>query len=607
MNQSVRNLPDLAEASLRPAFSYIRFSTPEQAKGDSYRRQTAKAEKWAAEHGYRIVEVLADLGISAYRAKNATDGALARFLTWVDEHSLPPGAALIIESFDRFSRAQVTDVLPQFIEVIKAGVTVVTLIDGWIYTRESINRGPSDLINSLVIMARAHEESRTKGDRVAEAWARKQRQATSQKLTRLVPSWLDVIFDAEGKITGFEENKNGEVVRRIFQECIDGYGCRSIAIRLNNEGRWEPFRSERGWQPSTIAKLIRGRAVLGEYHPHTRTDRPSDSERPSMPASAAGKPAEAVVGRQRKKRRPAGKPVLGYYPQIIDEDVWNRANAALRSRRIEQGQAGVERINLLRGLARCVECGARMVIENKSPGKGGRKLVCADAVRSAKCANRRRWKVDFIEEALTLRLDDQRILDVLKRNEGGRRDPIAELDDRIEALKSQLRQYMKISEEQGLQNDDDNPVVEQIRAFSLRLKDAQKRRGSMLAEREAPTPEAARSSLALMRDLAARRAGADGQERLDLRTRIAQALRTLFEEVRFGRTEVHIVVRLKSKPAGSPTLWALEGIETRLNKETGQEQYFLARLFITDAEIGQPMDRATVISDGTRDYLISAD
>ena len=29
------------------AFSYIRFSSPEQAKGDSFRRQTDAAEEWA--------------------------------------------------------------------------------------------------------------------------------------------------------------------------------------------------------------------------------------------------------------------------------------------------------------------------------------------------------------------------------------------------------------------------------------------------------------------------------------------------------------------------------------------------------------------------------
>ena len=33
------------------AYSYIRFSTPEQLQGDSFRRQTAMAEKYARDRG----------------------------------------------------------------------------------------------------------------------------------------------------------------------------------------------------------------------------------------------------------------------------------------------------------------------------------------------------------------------------------------------------------------------------------------------------------------------------------------------------------------------------------------------------------------------------
>jgi DNA invertase Pin-like site-specific DNA recombinase len=36
------------------AYSYIRFSTPQQALGDSLRRQTEKAAKYAMEHGLTL-------------------------------------------------------------------------------------------------------------------------------------------------------------------------------------------------------------------------------------------------------------------------------------------------------------------------------------------------------------------------------------------------------------------------------------------------------------------------------------------------------------------------------------------------------------------------
>lgn len=612
MSASIGDQPDSPDESrLLPAYSYIRFSTREQAKGDSYRRQTAEAAKWAADHGYRIVEILADLGISAYRGRNSRDGALARFLTWVDENALPAGAAFIIESFDRFSRAEVMDVLPQFIEIINAGVKVVTLTDQREYTRRSLNQEPGGLMSSLCIMIRAHEESKTKAKRLAEVWAKKQRAADtdpSVKLTSRTPGWIDVVRSADGKkIVGFKENENVEVVRRIFQECATGSGCRAIAKRLNEEGRWRPFRRGRGWHPSMIGKLIRGNAVLGVYEPHTYADLYEKLAGEPKPTSDKKADASAGDAREARKRQTTGKTISGYYPKIIDEALWKRANDAMEKRNNDGGRNGVQRVNLLRGLARCAECGKRMVLQNKSAPNGGQTLVCGAAVVSAKCTNLRRWKVEFVEEALKTQLDDDRILDVLRRNQTRRREPLAELDDRIDIIKGRLRQYMAISDEQGLQNDADHPVVEQIKALSRQLKEAQEQRSSLASEREAPTPETARSSLALMKDLVAELAGAEGQQLLDLRIRMAQALRTLFEEIRFGREEVHLVIRLKSKPAGGPTMWALKGIEVRTNPNTGQEQYFAKRPFITGVESGRPMDNAVVISDGRREYIVNAD
>ena len=36
------------------AYSYVRFSTPQQALGDSLARQAAKAARWATEHGLTL-------------------------------------------------------------------------------------------------------------------------------------------------------------------------------------------------------------------------------------------------------------------------------------------------------------------------------------------------------------------------------------------------------------------------------------------------------------------------------------------------------------------------------------------------------------------------
>src|SRR5262245_20911458 len=88
------------------AFSYVRFSTPEQAKGDSLRRQTEKAEQYCQRRGWTLDTSLTlhDLGVSAFHGKNALVGNLGEFLKAVQRGTVLPGSVLIVESFDRISR-----------------------------------------------------------------------------------------------------------------------------------------------------------------------------------------------------------------------------------------------------------------------------------------------------------------------------------------------------------------------------------------------------------------------------------------------------------------------------------------------------------------------
>lgn len=60
----------------RKAYSYLRFSAPEQANGDSFRRQTLLALEYAEKHNLILDETLTfhDLGVSAYRGLNAKSG-----------------------------------------------------------------------------------------------------------------------------------------------------------------------------------------------------------------------------------------------------------------------------------------------------------------------------------------------------------------------------------------------------------------------------------------------------------------------------------------------------------------------------------------------------
>jgi DNA invertase Pin-like site-specific DNA recombinase len=111
------------------AYSYLRFSTADQIRGDSFRRQTELARTWCDKTGVPLVDNYRDLGVSAFRGTNADKGALKAFLDRVESGVIESGSYLIVESLDRLSRTDITFALQMFLGLINAGIVIVTLAD----------------------------------------------------------------------------------------------------------------------------------------------------------------------------------------------------------------------------------------------------------------------------------------------------------------------------------------------------------------------------------------------------------------------------------------------------------------------------------------------
>jgi DNA invertase Pin-like site-specific DNA recombinase len=293
-------------------------------RGDSLRRQIASAEEWAEARGVAIDQTLQDLGVSGFRGSNRTEGALSKFLTLVEEGRVARGSYLILESLDRMSREAVIDILPRFLDLINAGVTIVTLFDRQEYSREKLLNDWTPLVMSLAVMARAHEESKTKSERLNKVWSAKR--GSGEVMTAAVPGWLDVKKHSDGKRMIVEIPEHVAIVRRIFAETIAGYGRRTITARLNKEVV-PTFGRSRGWQPSYVIKLLNERTVLGELQTWTRGEDglrrralgphtncyPQGHRRGNMGSSArmplAGWPAQTPVsgGRTSSKARSSAR------------------------------------------------------------------------------------------------------------------------------------------------------------------------------------------------------------------------------------------------------------------------------------------------------------
>jgi DNA invertase Pin-like site-specific DNA recombinase len=210
------------------AYSYLRFSSPKQADGDSVRRQTQNREDWLAAHPGVSLDaslVMTDAGRSAFRRKNWDTYALARFVDCIKSGRVEPGSYLLVENLDRLSREDAGEATELFLSIVNKGVVVVQLSPIVMEFRRPVNM--QSLMFAIVELSRGHSESAAKSERVGAAWARKQREAGSRVVTRRLPGWVRC---ENGKLA--VDAAAARTVRRIFALSRDGYGVYAIAKRL---------------------------------------------------------------------------------------------------------------------------------------------------------------------------------------------------------------------------------------------------------------------------------------------------------------------------------------------------------------------------------------
>ena len=362
---------------MNKAISYIRFSDPSQAKGDSYRRQLAATQAYCKENNLKLMSeseyMFFDKGISAFSGKLRDDTTeLSRFLALVEKGDIPSGTTLIVESLDRLSREHVRKALVQFLELLGAGINIHTLQSRKTYTHDS--NDDMDLFGSILEMSRSHRESLWKSDRILESWQEKQEQARKGvPMGKTRPAWLDVLYangstekpadDPKAKPVRFIRNEaNIATIKKIFQWTLDGYGRNAVA-RMLNEAGIPAFRTKEGWGASTIHQILNNEAVLGLYQPYTKGN---DG-----------------------KRVPRGKAFM-FYPPIIDQETFERAKAATAGRNAGKSRMQTPEFQVWQGIAKCARCGSPM----HTYGNGRKPKEGQTAPRWMRCYAAKKAKCD---------------------------------------------------------------------------------------------------------------------------------------------------------------------------------------------------------------------
>lgn len=341
-------------------YSYMRFSDPRQAAGSSAERQAAYAARWAAEHGATLDEslTLRDEGLSAYHQQHVKSGALGVFLAAIEQGRIVPGSVLVVEGLDRLSRAEPLQAQAQLAQIINAGISVVTASDGREYSRESLKAQPMDLVYSLLVMIRAHEESETKSKRVKAA-IRRQCEGWMAGTFRGVirqgqdPLWLRWAGHAWEMIP-----ERVAAVRMGLELYQRGYSASRIIRELAEHGL---ALSPRGPQALQIYRLIQQRALLGER------EITLDGQTWHLP---------------------------GYYPALLSQAEWDDLQSIASDRGRRAGRGAVQPVLTGMRLTVCGYCGAALVGQNQRRRHladdelipdGHRRLHCTNAGRGG-CA-----------------------------------------------------------------------------------------------------------------------------------------------------------------------------------------------------------------------------
>jgi DNA invertase Pin-like site-specific DNA recombinase len=375
--QQTKN-PPVATAT-PTAYSYIRFSSPEQAEGDSLRRQTQKTAEWCKKNGVHLdTSLTPDAGVSAFRGRHRKDDkhSLAQFLKLVERKRIIEGSYIVIENLDRLSREDERTALRLWMDILDAGVNIVQLYPETVFRHDKSDM--VDIMRAIIELSRGHSESAIKSERLSSAWEEKRKEGreNGKLLTRRLPAWIE---ERGGKL--YLIPQRAAVVKRIFHLAAAGYGHVLIVKKLEQDGV-PPFgqvviRAGRKrsafsgrWTRSYIALLLRDRRAMGELQPRLQDGTPD------------------------------GPPIPDYYPAAISEDEWHAARAGAAQRGRTPGRTSLNVVNIFAGLLWDARSGEPYYIASRQKSGGGLRRVVFNAAAHAGRMLYYSFPADSLEEAV---------------------------------------------------------------------------------------------------------------------------------------------------------------------------------------------------------------
>jgi len=304
----------------KTAISYQRFSSGEQAKGDSERRQNNGFLAFCQAHGLTPASTMVDRGLSGFHGHHKAKGEFGRFLAALQADTLPnpKSTVLVVEAWDRLSREAPDVALATVKEILATGVSIGIVSMDTIFTVDDLDS--YKLFAIIGSMIEARQSSKLKAERTR---ANRQRLIASGMVTKFgkkaaaCPQWISV-----NDAGVYEFNALAEPLKAAINLAINGHGASSIKAQVPG-------------LPPGLTGIFRQITLIGLYQYKART------------------------GKNSRKAQGEPKPI---YPPLISEDTFRRLQMALDSRKNKRGAKGVYVTNLFTDLCTDVTTGKKMMV-----------------------------------------------------------------------------------------------------------------------------------------------------------------------------------------------------------------------------------------------------
>ncbi|WP_167825071.1 recombinase family protein [Aeromonas hydrophila] len=232
------------------AILYSRFSSTQQADGDSLRRQTELAERFCMTHGLELSSMtFEDLGVSGW--KEVQRDGLKSLLRAVERGVVPNDSFILVEAADRLSRKGWEDVTKIVSELVSRGCSLVTIENGQIYNSTNF-KTLAGVLPLMISADLAKQESDRKSQRIRSV-------KTSKRTNRVIqgnqPFWIDII-DGVPVL-----NNKASLARRIVDLSLSGKRPLAIVREFNTERLESPNGGI--WQVAVIRSILKNTILYG--------------------------------------------------------------------------------------------------------------------------------------------------------------------------------------------------------------------------------------------------------------------------------------------------------------------------------------------------------